>query len=159
LIAAAVADTHGKTESIRKRLALLKPDHILFAGDLYKDGLKIARELHKPCTCVVGNCDIGSRGSQEEILNVSGQKILVVHGHQYGVKRDLNRLYYHGLEMGVDAVVYGHTHHPVCEKINGLWLINPGSPVSPRLSRQGSFALLEIDENGLKPNIILLAQA
>ena len=157
MIVAAVADTHGKTESIRKRLAVLNPDHILFAGDLYKDGLKIASALHIPCTCVVGNCD-GSRGRQEETVNVSGQKILVVHGHQYGVKRDLNRLYYHGIEMGVDAVVFGHTHYPVCERINGLWLVNPGSPVSPRLSHQGSFASLEIDENGIKPKILLLTQ-
>jgi len=154
LIIAAVADTHGKTDSIIKRLLTINPDHILFAGDYYKDGQIIARRLKVPATIVAGNCDVTNRVNKEEIVSLMNYNILLVHGHQYGVKRDLNRLYYRARELGVDAVVFGHTHSPFCEKTDGLWMVNPGSPVDPRFSGPGSFAVIEIDDHGLKPAII-----
>lgn len=154
MIIAAVADTHGSTDLIINRLAKLKPDHILFAGDYYKDGKVISRELKVPAHIVAGNCDVTHRVKQEEVITFMNQDIWLVHGHQYGVKRDLNRLYYRAREMDVDAVVFGHTHCPYCEKADGLWMINPGSPVRPRFQGYGSFALIEIDEYGLRASII-----
>lgn len=158
MIVAAVADTHGKTELIIKKLKLLNPDHILFAGDYYGDGQKIIKVLNVPGTSVAGNCDTSNRMQQEEIISLMGYKIFLVHGHQFGVKRDLSRLNYRAQELGVDAVVFGHTHSPFCDKIGELWLINPGSPVHSRFSGQGSFAIIEIDNHGLKPSIINLTQ-
>jgi len=159
LIIAAVADTHGNTELISQTLNEIKPDYILFAGDYYNDGEIISKSLNIAAAIVAGNCDLTNRAKQEEIVTFTNQKILLVHGHQYGVKRDLNRLYYRARELGVDAVVFGHTHSPFCDKVGDLWLINPGSPVSPRLPGQGSFALIEIDDNGLKANIININEA
>ena len=150
MIIAAVADTHGNTDIIINKLTKLKLDHLLFAGDYYKDGQTISGELNVPAHIVAGNCDVTHRAKQEEIITFLKQHILLVHGHQYGVKRDLNRLYYRARELDVDAVVFGHTHSPYCEKTGGLWMVNPGSPVRPRLQRSGSFALIEIDERGLR---------
>jgi putative phosphoesterase len=158
VIVAAVADTHGKTELIIKELRLLNPDHILFAGDYYDDGQKIFKVLKIPGNSVAGNCDISNRMKQEEIISLMGYKIFLVHGHQFGVKRDLNRLKYRAQELAVDAVVFGHTHSPFCDKIGDLWLINPGSAAHSRWSGQGSFAIIEIDNHGLKPSIKNLAQ-
>ncbi len=159
MIIAAVADTHGNTDLIINKLAKLKLDHLLFAGDYYQDGQIIARKLKIPAHIVAGNCDVTHRAKQEELITFLNQDILLVHGHQYGVKRDLNRLYYRAREMEVDAVVFGHTHSPYCEKTGGLWMINPGSPVRPRLPGYGSFALIDIDENGLKARIVNIMQA
>ena len=158
MIVAAVADTHGKTELIIQKLKLLKPDHILFAGDYYGDGQKIIKVLNVPGNCVAGNCDTSNRMQQEEIISLMGYKLFLVHGHQFGVKRDLNRLNYRAQELAVDAVVFGHTHSSFCDKIGKLWLINPGSPVHSRLSGQGSFAIIEIDNHGFKPSIIHVSQ-
>ncbi|MDD4803080.1 MAG: metallophosphoesterase [Syntrophomonas sp.] len=154
MIVAAVADTHGKTELIINKLRLINPDQLLFAGDHYSDGLRIAKTLDIPGSSVAGNCDGNYKKQQEKIIEIMGHRIFLVHGHQYGVKRDLNRLYYRSQELGVDAVVFGHTHIPCCEKKGALWMINPGSPVNYRLSDQGSFAIIEIDENGIKSGII-----
>jgi putative phosphoesterase len=153
LIIAAVADTHGKIDLISDKLNEIKPDYILFAGDYYTDGQIISEKLNVPASIVAGNCDYTNRTKTEEIITISDFKILLVHGHQYGVKRDLNRIYYRAREIGADAVVFGHTHSPLCEKVGELWLINPGSPVSPRLGC-GSFALIEIVNNVIKANII-----
>jgi hypothetical protein len=158
VIIAAVADTHGKTELIINKLKLLNPDHILFAGDYYADGQRIIKALKVSGNSVAGNCDTTNRMKQEEIINIMGYKIFLVHGHQFGVKRDLNRLNYRAQELAVDAVVFGHTHSPFCDNIDGLWFINPGSPVDSRLSEQGSFAIIEINDHGLKPSIINVTQ-
>ena len=158
MIVAAVADTHGKTELIIKNLKLLNPDHILFAGDYYSDGQKIIKVLNVPGNSVAGNCDTSNRMQQEEIISLMGHKIFLVHGHQFGVKRDFNRLHYRAQELSVDAVVFGHTHSPFCEKIGELWFINPGSPVHSRLPGQESFAIIEVDNHGLKPSIMHISQ-
>jgi putative phosphoesterase len=154
LIIAAVADTHGNTELIIQSLKKQEIDHFLFAGDYYKDGQIISRELGIPCNIVSGNCDFTNRDRQEEIVSLMNKNILLVHGHQYGVKRDLNRLYYRAQELAVDAVVFGHTHSSYCERIGDIWLVNPGSPNSPRLSAGGTYAIIEIDNAALNPSII-----
>jgi len=158
LIIAALADTHGNTARICERLQQLRPDHILFAGDFYKDGQIISRCMQIPATIVAGNCDLSHRSKQEEVVSFGKYKILLVHGHQYGVKKDLNRLYYRGRELDVDAVVFGHTHSPWCAMTGGIWLINPGSPVLPRLAGPGSFAVIIIDENGLQARIVYMTE-
>lgn len=158
MIIAAVADTHGKTGQITERLRRLRPDHILFAGDLYKDGQSISRCLNIPADIVAGNCDLSHRSKQEEVVSFGKYKILLVHGHQYGVKKDLNRLYYRGKELEVDVVIFGHTHSPWCEQTGGLWLINPGSPTMPRFGGPGSFAIISIDENGLQARIVSMRE-
>jgi putative phosphoesterase len=156
LVIAIVADTHGKTDSISRALALLHPAHLLFAGDHYADGMKLSKQLDIPCCAVPGNCDFDPIHNQEEIIEFLGHKIFLVHGHQYGVKRDLNNLYYRGKELEADAVVFGHTHMAYCEKIDDLWLINPGSPSRPRIPGQATYAILQVGENELNPSILKL---
>jgi len=158
LIIAVVADTHGRTGQITERLRRLRPDHILFAGDFYKDGQSISRCLNIPADIVAGNCDLSHRSKMEAVVSLGEYKILLVHGHQYGVKKDLNRLYYRGRELEVDAIVFGHTHSPWCEQIGEMWLINPGSPVMPRSAGPGSFAIITIDAYGLQARIMSMAE-
>ncbi len=156
MIIAIVADTHGKIDTINRALALLHPAYLLFAGDHYGDGIKLSKQLDIPCCAVPGNCDFDMLHNQEEIIEFHGHKILLVHGHQYGVKRDLNNIFYRGKELEADAVVFGHTHMPHCEKIDDLWLINPGSPSRPRISGQSTYAILQVSEHELRPSILKL---
>jgi putative phosphoesterase len=150
---AVVGDTHGKIEKIIKELRLVKPNYLCFTGDYYQDGKKIAKELKLPLFGVTGNCDHSIRGNAEKTVEIEGHKFLIVHGHQYGVKRNLNRLYYRGQELGVNAVLFGHTHVSCCELIEGMWLINPGSPAYPRAGR-GSYAVIRAEKLSLEPIIL-----
>ena len=156
LIIAVVADTHGITDSIMRALAMLHPAYLLFAGDHYADGEKLSRKLDIPCFAVPGNCDFVASHAQEVVIPFLDYKVLLVHGHQYGVKRDLNALYYRGKELEVDVVVYGHTHMPHCERIKDLWLVNPGSPSRPRITGQATYAILQVNEEGITPSILKL---
>jgi putative phosphoesterase len=156
LIIAAAADTHGVTRELIARLKTIKPEHLLFAGDFFRDGQLIARILKVPAHIVAGNCDLDHRDQLELVLAFGDHKILLVHGHQYGVKKDLNRLYYRASELEVDAVVFGHTHQPMCEQHGGLWMINPGSPNRPRRPGPGSFALINIDGQVLRAHLVYM---
>ncbi|HEX3011766.1 MAG TPA: metallophosphoesterase [Syntrophomonadaceae bacterium] len=151
---AVVGDTHGKIDKIKKELTLIKPDYLFFTGDYYPDGKKLASSLKIDFTGVAGNCDPIKTGSAEKKVEIKGKKFLLVHGHQYGVKRGLNRIFYRGKEAEVDMVVFGHTHIAGAEKIEGLWLLNPGSPSQPRLPDRASYAIIEIEENKLNPVIV-----
>ncbi|MDD3268000.1 MAG: metallophosphoesterase [Syntrophomonadaceae bacterium] len=153
---AVVGDTHAKIEKIKKELERLKPEYLLFTGDHLADAKRLAHHLALDYSGVSGNCDPGSSTSQEQVLELLGKRFYLVHGHQYGVKRSLNSLYYRAQELAADAVVFGHTHIPCCEKLNDMWLLNPGSPSLPRLGKKGSYILIEIDNNLFIPQIIYL---
>jgi putative phosphoesterase len=150
---AVVGDTHGKIDIITRELRLLKPHCLFFTGDHYQDGKKIAQQLKVTLFGVSGNCDHHTRGSMEKTVEIEGSRYLISHGHQYGVKSNLNRIFYRGQELGVNAVIFGHTHVACCERIEDMWLINPGSPSYPRLG-QGSYVVISAENGSLNPAII-----
>ncbi|MDD2619050.1 MAG: metallophosphoesterase [Syntrophomonadaceae bacterium] len=153
---AVLGDTHAKIDKVRKELQKLKPEYLLFTGDHFADAKKIASHLRLEFSGVAGNCDPRSTARQEEVLELAGKRFYLVHGHQYGVKKSLNSLYFRGQELKVDAVIFGHTHIPLCEKFDGMWIINPGSPSLPRFGNKGSYVLMEIKDGLLIPQIMYL---
>lgn len=154
LLIAAVADTHGQVDTIIAQLIKARPDYLLFAGDFYRDGRAIAKKLQIEAAVVSGNSDRLHRDRQQLVVDFERHRFLLIHGHQYGVKQSLNRLYYYALELEVNAVVFGHTHSPFCELMGDIWMVNPGSPVKPRHLGPGSFALIQTDATGIRPSIV-----
>lgn len=71
---------------------------------------------------VLGNCD-NIDLPLELVLNIDDKKILLVHGHKFNVKYNLNNLYFYSKSMDCDYVIYGHTH--IQSKDDNLY--NPGS--------------------------------
>ena len=48
-----------------------------------------------------------------------------------------------------DGVMFGHTHKPVLEMVDGILAINPGSLSYPRQrGKRPSYVVLEADEDG-----------
>jgi putative phosphoesterase len=153
---AVAGDSHGRIETVARSIQKAEPDYLFFTGDHYSDGKKLARWLDIDWCGVMGNCDYGRKGKQEQQVTMAGRTFYLVHGHQYGVKRSLNSLFYRGQELGVDLVLFGHTHVSLCEKIAGIWFINPGSASLPRLGGTGSYALIDLDEINITPRIMEL---
>jgi putative phosphoesterase len=46
----------------------------------------------------------------------------------------------------VDCIIFGHSHIPFCEYINGILMFNPGSPTDKRRNELYSFGILELGE-------------
>lgn len=123
----------------------IKPVHVIHLGDYYEDGTIMAEEYpHIRFHQVPGNCD-RYRMMQPcpEILcyPIGGVKLFMTHGHKHGVKSDICRLLADAGEQGVQAVLFGHTHSPLCfQTEDGMWVMNPGTCGS----WGGSVGLLEI---------------
>ncbi len=144
-----LSDSHGDVEqAVRAVEEMGKIDLLVHAGDYYRDALCLADRFGLEVKAVVGNCDRGEKGPVEELFELVGRKVYLTHGHIYGVKQGLLRLHYRAREVGADIVIFGHTHIPGKEDVDGILFLNPGSVVWSRLGGKGSYAVLQVDETG-----------
>ncbi|MCD6558755.1 metallophosphoesterase [Palaeococcus sp. (in: euryarchaeotes)] len=109
---------------------------ILHTGDLTSPDLKRVFEELAPTFVVRGNLD-RAFFPEEKILELEGLKVGIIHGHQF-LSLDSQTLKYKALEMGIDLLIFGHTHRFYYEEIEfnnqRIILLNPGSPTVPRRS-------------------------
>lgn len=129
-------------------------DLILHAGDL--TSLSVIEELEKiaPVMAVQGNMDrvSGIDLPKAKTLEAEGLKIGMIHGEVYP-RADTQQLVYLAKELDVDILVSGHSHQPKIEKKDGVLLINPGSPIVPRLADR-TVMLLEINNKEVDVEIV-----
>jgi len=98
------------------------------------------------------------------VLEVAGQRLGLIHGHHvpnpgqvlppptdFGA---INRYLLEEFEEdNVGCIVYGHTHQVRDDVVDGVRIINPGSPIHGREGRL-TMALLGIDENGIEVRFV-----
>lgn len=150
---AIISDTHGDQSALLRALKKAGPvDIVLHLGDHGSD-LTAATGLFKECYAVSGNSDPKRNLPEELLLNFCGHTLFICHGHRYGVKQGLQRLFYRGLDIGADIVLFGHTHQAVQVEEEGLLVLNPGSAGRPYPGDRPSFALLDLDEGARKAEI------
>jgi hypothetical protein len=118
---------------------------ILHAGDLVHPDILLAfpgRIVH----AVRGNMDVGAGHLPlRKIIAAGDFRIGLVHG--WGAPDGLEeRLLREFRGDRIDCLVYGHSHHPVCHRRDGLLLFNPGSPTDRRWAPFHSVGLLEVGE-------------
>ncbi|MFZ5942761.1 MAG: metallophosphoesterase family protein [Bacillota bacterium] len=142
-----LSDTHGNLSLAREALKEMgKIDLLFHGGDYYTDACQLAEEFNVNVKTVVGNCDFFVSGPKEEILTLGDYKIFLTHGHQYGVKGSLQRLFYRAEEIQADIVVYGHTHIPLYSVEDSIHFINPGSISLPRGDSRPSYGILMLGD-------------
>lgn len=151
-----VSDTHGRIERVVKYALGQNFAGVIHAGDYYRDGIALGAELEIPVYAVHGNCDGVWDGIEEEVFELEGVKIFLAHGHFYHVKHDFKLIVQKALEQKAELIIFGHSHVPIYTKINGIWLLNPGSPSRPREGKDGSIAVLKIGEKSFTAEIIYL---
>ena len=149
-----VSDTHKKHENLITIMEKERPfDRMIHLGDAegYED--YIAELAGCPLDIVAGNNDFFSDLPREDEILLEGHKIMVTHGHNYGVSMDLYGVSEEAAARGCEIVCFGHTHKPVVEKKNGVLVINPGSLSFPRQEgRRPSYAVMELYK-GEEPEI------
>ncbi len=155
-----VSDTHGRQERYRRALTLEEkagiPDKIIHCGDVEGDEEWIRRSTQCMSVPMVrGNCDFFSKLPSELELDIAGLKVLVAHGHQYGVSMGTERIEEEARDRGCQIVMFGHTHRPVIQENDGLWIINPGSLSYPRQDgHKYTYIIMTVDE-GVEPEFEL----
>ncbi len=122
-----VSDLHYDKINIKTIMPKMKEaDLVIFCGDGLESFKKITADFSDKVVAVKGNCDSFS-GGDEKFIEVEGMKILVTHGHRFGVKSGLFSLCDFCVENGVDVAFFGHTHEAVEVSHGGVTMINAGA--------------------------------
>jgi len=162
VLVAAIADTHlprGSRvlpeECVRR---LRAADLILHAGDLVSAAfLEELRALGPPVHAVVGNMDepaLQEALPKETVVDAAGARIGMIHipGPRAGREARLAARF-----PGCDAVLYGHTHVPQVERVEGVWILNPGSPTERRRAPAHTMLELRVADGTLRPELVVVS--
>lgn len=156
-----ISDIHGSSAWLDRAMAKAaeeQPDQIILLGDfLYHgprnplpagyDPKRVAATLneHKHNLIAVrGNCDAEVDQMLLEfpmmadyaMLYLEGRRIYVTHGHGYSIEQ------LPPLTPG-DVFVQGHTHVPVADMKDSIYVLNPGSIALPKENFPNSYGILE----------------
>ena len=102
-------------------------DIVVHAGDVVdQDVLEFIKSLGKRVYVVQGNMDYLDL-PEEQIFDVFGVRIGVVHGDQVRPRGNIKALTMLAKNMGVSILISGHTHSPFIVVESGVLHINPGS--------------------------------
>jgi putative phosphoesterase len=128
---------------------------ILHAGDLVAlSFLEELRALGPPVEAVYGNVDepeLRALLPKERIVEVGEARIGMTHVPGARAGREVRLA---GRFPGCDAVVYGHTHRPQVERIDGVWILNPGSPTERRQAPTRTMLELAVEGAELAPLLV-----
>jgi putative phosphoesterase len=148
-----VSDTHGL---IRPEIfdALEGVELILHAGDV--GGREVLQQLSTiaPIRAVYGNTDPpGEPGLAESLdLKLAAVTVHVSHGHEVGGPTP-ERLV---ARYTADVIVYGHTHKPLIERVDGRLVVNPGAAGPRRFNVKPSVARMTLDNGRVGVEILWL---
>jgi putative phosphoesterase len=125
-----ISDTHGliRPEALE---ALKGVDAILHAGDI--GGAHVIEALGQiaPVTFVRGNND-DDNGYEIVHVSIGGRRILLTHIFREEL-----------LQEDTDVIVFGHSHRPHNEVVNGVLLFNPGSAGPRRFKLPVTVGIIE----------------
>jgi len=95
-----------------------------------------------------------ARFGRRRIVEVASTRLGLVHG-DLGVGRTTPERATRSFEPDeVDAVLFGHSHIPLLDRLpDGRLLLNPGSPTDRRRRPRYSWALLEVDAGATQAEI------
>ncbi len=129
--------------------------HILHAGDIGAPTILLALEGIAPVTAVSGNTDEPAfRYRPTQILELDGRKFLIHHiVNPHALTDELKARI---ARVRPDVVLFGHTHKPFCETIDGALFLNPGYAGRQRFDLPRSVAVLHCDEKKLRAEYLPL---
>ena len=148
------SDTHGNLTRLPAALMAMGPiDAFLHLGDFGTDAELIAKSVNVPFYAVRGNCDFKRAYPAEQIVNLGGAQLLLVHGDRF---RDVYHIAERAGETHCAAALFGHTHVPLLQAQGDILIINPGSMTRPLGGSRPSCALLTIEDGGVNVRMLPL---
>jgi len=149
-----IADTHGNHFAPVKIIEETGAEMLIHLGDDIKDALIMETLVDIPVIKVPGNCDPRAIEPRELLETIADRKIFITHGDRYSVKSDLHRLVEKAKELKASIVLFGHTHNPLIQNLDGVLLINPGTLMTASDSK--SYAILSVTPFKVSAEIIHL---
>ncbi|MCX7747357.1 MAG: metallophosphatase family protein [Clostridia bacterium] len=128
---------------------------IVHAGDINKDYVIYELQEIAPVEAVAGNTDddyMEGLFGRKKVIDIEGYKIGLIHGDG-GSGSTLDRVKKAFVHERVSCVVFGHSHIPYCEVIDGILYFNPGSPTDKRRQKLFSYGILRLTKTGIEGEI------
>jgi uncharacterized protein len=129
-------------------------EHIIHAGDVGTTAILSELERIAPVTAVYGNTDLMLPLKEVEVFELGRHKFLLQHIVQPHTPAVL--LSDRVQREKPDTIVFGHTHKPFNQTIEGIWYFNPGYAGKPRFGMERSVALLHFQKGKIKPEFLKL---
>jgi putative phosphoesterase len=134
-------------------------DLVVHAGDV--TGLEFWKQLQRlgpPVVGVRGNVDepaLAALLPETRVVEAEGGRLGVVHvgGPRLGRDERLRRRF-----PGCGAIVYGHSHLPQREFVDGVWILNPGSPTERRRAPSRTMLDLVVEHGRIVPELVDLGR-
>ena len=142
-----VSDTHGDMFSLKSAInARRDAEVIIHCGDGSSEfeSLK-ALYPEKHFVSVRGNCDFCTSAKNIETITLEGKKLFITHGHLYNAKYGIFGLVCAAREAKADLLLFGHTHQPLEDYDDGLYIVNPGSCHGV----SAGYAYIDVTEKGI----------
>lgn len=149
-----LSDSHGNIANMVQAVEQSNPRIIFHLGDCWRD----AEALHEhfpnlSLEQVPGNCDFRPDLPTEKLLFVEDSRVLLCHGHTYGVKSSLLTAGFAAEEQQLDLFLFGHTHIPMVDKRGRTTFLNPGS-IGDR--RRPTYGVITVEGEKLDARTALL---
>lgn len=129
-------------------------DLVIHLGDWARGSVLEFLELY-PLEGVCGNMDdhvIRERLPSRKVIQVGGYRIGMVHDRALGAEIAGGP---DGGLLGVDALLFGHTHRPLVKRDNGVLWLNPGSVFLGRGEHAQTLGILHVGES-IEGEIVVL---
>jgi putative phosphoesterase len=149
-----ISDTHNFFDPRIPQL-FAGVEHILHAGDIGLPRILLELEQIAPVTAVSGNTDDpGLNYRPTEVVQLAGRKFLL---HHIVNPRSLDdALRARIARERPDVVLFGHTHKPFNETVDGTLFLNPGYAGKSRFGMARTVALLHCVETSLNVEYLAL---
>ncbi len=142
-------------------LALKEASLIVHAGDICEYWVVEELLSFAPLFAVQGNmdrADVKAKLKKEEIFEVAGKKIGLVHGWgpPWGIEKRVSEVF---KSVPTDIIIFGHTHQPFKKVIGEVLYFNPGSPTDTVFAPYFSYGVIEIVDGIIqKAEIVRLSE-
>ena len=158
-----IGDTHlprfGQELPAPLVAALADADRILHVGDHTAPFVLDLLKAFASTDAVAGNNDppeLVPRLGTTRVVTVERVRIGMTHGHLGPGRTTPDRAFraFAASDVRPDAIAFGHSHQPMIERRDGIWLLNPGSPTDRRRQPMFSFLHVEVDGTELRPELV-----
>jgi putative phosphoesterase len=128
---------------------------ILHAGDLTSADVLAELRAYAPVHAVLGNIDgwdVRALGLPDTLqLELDGVRVAMIHdsGQRVGREQRLRRRF-----PEADLIVFGHSHQPVDAVVDGVRLLNPGSPTWKRRAAEPTVARMRIVDGVVETSLV-----
>lgn len=121
-------------------------DHILHGGDIGLHSIIIELERIAPVTAVFGNTDYETQFKEIAVVELSGHHFFLQHIVDPRFPDETLRARLQ--KFAPEVIVFGHTHKPFCERVDGRLFLNPGYAGKQRFNLERSVAILTCTPEG-----------